>query len=164
MGKARAWDPPLEYAEIDRVYRFTTKLLERLGMSEWRVRLLTVPASKGAYADIRPLKNTHVGELRLCSSWMAENVEAVRIETLIHEMVHLTHYRLTGLIAEDLHEWVGYRVYRDFHPKWEESIEMWTDHMTQVLLGLMKEEIEEWAAEIWGLDWRDLPKSVDPDV
>ena len=86
MGK-RVFDPPLAYAEIDRVYSFTTHVLRALGMPQWRLQVMTKPCRHTSYADITPGEMKHVGELRLAPAWMTMDVEAERIPTLIQVTV-----------------------------------------------------------------------------
>ncbi|GAA1436354.1 hypothetical protein GCM10009616_35900 [Microlunatus lacustris] len=151
----RQFDPPLEYAEINRVYDFTTRLLDRLSMGQWRLQVMASPATKGCYASIGPVESKHVGELRLGAEWMAWDLETERIPTLVHEVLHLTHRDLTDWVTDDLHGSVGYKTYGDLHKRWERGIERWVDHMTQVLLGLLSDDVSAWAEELWGKDWRD---------
>lgn len=152
----RQFDPPLTYKEVGRVYDFTNKLLARLGMAQWRMQILTEPAPKGAGADIKPMAEKYVGELRLGRRWMHYSVEDERIPTLVHEVLHLVHRELTDWWTEDAYQLIGKNLYRELDPRYIVVVERWVDHMTQVLLGLLRPEIEQWAAEIWGRKWREI--------
>ena len=154
MARA-SFDPPLPYSEISRVYDFTTWLLEKMGMPQWRIQVTEAPAPRNAYACIAPAEGKHVGELSLGPAWMSYDLEAERIPTLIHEIVHLTHRGLTDIITDDMHRWVGSFAYGEMHRVWTREIELWVDHMSQVLLGLLRPDWEIKAAEIWGDDWRE---------
>ena len=151
---ARQFDPPLTYAEINRVYEFTTHVLTALGMPQWRMQISDRPCAAKAYATIEPMDLVAVGQLALAANWEALDVEATRIPTLIHECLHLTHRDLTMFWADDCPQWMGYRAQQMLDSQWERGIERWVDHMTQVLLGHLP--WEDWAEEVWGPDWKTI--------
>lgn len=146
----RKFDPPLVYEEIGRVYDFTTWFLEKLGMPQWRMQVQTSPAPKDCYADITPTEGKHVGELRLAPGWMDLSTEEEKVETLVHECLHLTHHELTRLKGDVLPRYIGWKAIAEVDAEWNRAIEMWTDHMTQFVLGTMKEEIAAKRIELWG--------------
>ena len=167
VGK-RVFDPPLAYAEIDRVYSFMTHVLRALGMPQWRLQVMTKPCRRTSYADITPGEMKHVGELRLAPAWMTMDVEAERIPTLVHECLHLTHAELTHLWSDEMcGKYLGTRGVIELGPLWERAIEMWVDQQTQVMLALLP--WEDWAEEVWGPEaaaqglesWRDLGSTQD---
>lgn len=150
MSRKREFDPPLSYLEISRVYAFTTHVLDEiLGMPSWRLQVLSAPCPINAYATIKPTENKMVGELALSAGWEGLDLEDERIPTLIHECLHLTHYELTHQVSDRAYRFVPSAVYPEFHEQWERAIEMWVDHMTQVILGGFAERIERWREEIW---------------
>lgn len=155
MPRKQIFDPPLPYAEIDRVYQFMAWIMAELGISHWRIQVTEAPAPRDAYAQIEPIDGKYLGELSLGPDWMARDLEEERIQTLIHEALHLTHADLTHHVTDRFYAYVGHQTYSQLEPEWKRSIELWVDHMTQVIRRLLKPAIEAKAAEIWGDDWRE---------
>lgn len=158
----RSFNPPLTYEEIDRVYQFTTRVLNQLGLPQWRMQIRDSPCHRNCYATIEPQDDKYVGELSLSASWMAIDLEAERIQTLVHECLHLTHAELTRQVSDRAIEFIPVRLFHEFDTEWRHAIELWVDHMTQFTLWAMKIEIAEWAAEIWGEDWKEQGSSRAP--
>jgi hypothetical protein len=150
MTKPNVFDPPMPMHEVSRIYDLTTWLLERLGMPMWRIQFLERPCDRDSYATIKPVDGKHIGELAVHPEWMTLDLDENRVVTLVHEMLHLTHRILTDVVNEDIRPNVGAIPWFTIEARWNRAIELWTDHMTQVLLGLLKPELEAKVAEIWG--------------
>ena len=163
MPRARHFDPPLTYREISRVYAFTTKVLDEiLGMPAWRIQIQSAPCPSNSYATIKPVENKMIGEMALSANWEDLDLEDEKVPTLLHEMLHLTHFELTYQISERAYRFVPSAAYSEFHDSWNRAIELWTDHMTQIILGQAADLLEQWRKEIW--DGEAEEQEAEPDA
>jgi hypothetical protein len=143
----RHFDPPLTTDEVTKVYEITTWVLNRLGLPTWRMQIQTTPGGPKVYAAIRPMEDKHVGELSLGTHWMRYSREE-KTETVVHECVHLIHHRLSAL-RDDAYRYMGSDSLMRFQDLFSNGIEMMTDHITQLLLGLLGEELGAMAKRLW---------------
>lgn len=156
MASKRVFDPPMITDEISSIYSFTTNVLRDLGLPQWRMHFISSPCHRDAYATVEVASEKHTADLKVCADWMEENLESVRIPTLVHECLHLTHASLTNSVSDEMIQYVPMKIYSELHDRWQRSIELWTDHMSQVILSAWEERIAEWAEEAWGSDWRTI--------
>lgn len=86
--------PHVSQFEGERVVRFGAWLLTMLRLSNWRVDLAASPCDEDNIAHVDITEGRHVATVYLSSSWMEES-EEVRLNCVIHEIMHVVHYRLT---------------------------------------------------------------------
>lgn len=95
--------PHVTQFEGERVVRFAAWLLTMLRLSNWRVDLAADPAEEENIASVHMTEGRHVATVYLASDWM-QRLDEERMNCIIHEMMHVVHYRLTNHMYSHLEE------------------------------------------------------------
>lgn len=89
--------------EAQAVVDFAIDVLELLHMPGWQILVMDDPADEDDLASISTVEGKYTAQLHLASDWMKRTDEE-RCETVVHEVLHLLHFRVNHVIddARDL--------------------------------------------------------------
>lgn len=121
--------------EARRVLVFCQQVVATLHLTRHELILSAEPTEDDVVASIEPTDARFAAELRLCADWMARTVE-VKISTLVHEVLHLTHAELVhDTSAVLLHaSTVSQELYGSWRAVLNAHCERWVDRMTAVVV------------------------------
>lgn len=143
--------PHFSREEGERVVRFAAWILTCLRMANWRVDLSPEPSDEDAIAEVNCVEGRHVATVALASDWK-DRPDEERMNAVIHEMMHVVHYRLThhmyshlekgGFVPDATREimWEGTRIEAEFmadhlagaFSQWVAVRQQWSDTMDAV--------------------------------
>lgn len=78
---------------------FAIDVLQLLNMPGWQVLVMEEPAEEDAVASISPVYGKYTAQLYLGSDWM-KRTDDDRCETVVHEVLHLLHFRINHVIDD----------------------------------------------------------------
>ena len=117
--------------EAQAVCDFAINVLELLHMPGWQVLVMEEPADEDCVASILPIEGKYTAQLYLCTDWMKRS-EDERCETVVHEMLHLLHFRINHIFDDASHLMHDHE-HRDLERRYRRETELMVDHLAKFL-------------------------------
>ena len=117
--------------EAQAVADFAAEVLGALSMPSWQVLVMEKPAHEDAVASITPVEGKYTAQLYLCSDWM-KRTDQDRRETVVHEVLHLLHFRINHVIA-DAADLMREHEHDALEVRYRRETELMVDHLAKFL-------------------------------
>lgn len=89
--------------EVNRINTFLTDVAGTLKLSGWDVGLAPEVGDEDCIAAIQIEQQRHVATISVCGDWLQRS-DDVKVNALIHEVLHIAHHDLTSVIYHVLPE------------------------------------------------------------
>lgn len=89
--------------EVNRITQFLKDIGESLKLGGWDIHLAPEATDNDCIAHIVAEEQRHIASVYVCADWMQRSDE-IRVNTLIHEVLHITHHDLTAVVYHVLPE------------------------------------------------------------
>jgi hypothetical protein len=117
--------------EAQAVADFASEVLTALRMPSWQVLVMEEPADEDCVASISTVEGKYTAQLYLASDWM-KRTDQDRRETVVHEMLHLLHFRVNHVI-EDAELLLREHEAADLDRRYHRETELMVDHLAKFL-------------------------------
>ena len=136
---------PLPEREQRRIVRFCADITRTLLLGHYSVGLSEDPAPDDALASIEVTDGRHAATVKVTAGWMGLSDE-VKVNSLIHETLHITHERLNRVIYDTLYEshYMPDAAYRMLCEQIRRECEFMVDHWAGAISEFTKPH-ERWA-------------------
>ncbi|WHT21010.1 hypothetical protein N8J89_08065 [Crossiella sp. CA-258035] len=120
--------------EQDRILAFCVEVLQRLGMPSYELVLSDEPSDEGTDASIASVPGRYAATLRVCKRWDSLP-KSEKVNTLVHEMLHLTHADLVqdAMLPLEFSPSVSSDLRQAVRGILDMGTERWVDRMSYVI-------------------------------
>lgn len=129
--------------EAQAVADFATEVIGALHLPGWQVLVMEEPADGDCIASIDYVDGKYTAQLYLCSDWM-KRTDAERCETVVHEVLHLLHFRVNHVI-DDARDFMHHHEHDALSRRYRRETELMVDHLAK-FLSRTHSLSEAWAA------------------
>lgn len=120
---------------------FVAEIIGKMGLSRWKVLVMDEPAPEDSLATITLNPQRYIAELKIGYGWPELSLEEKR-EVLLHETLHLWHYRLNHIV-EDLEDSLSDKVMKLVWKRYTREVEYMVDQIS-IFLTEDKDLAELW--------------------
>lgn len=119
--------------EAQAVCDFAAEVLTTLHMPGWQILVMEVPVpdDEEAWAMIDTVEGKYTAQLSLCSEWMKLD-DRQRRETVVHEVLHLLHFRVNHVI-DDARDLMHDHEHDALQKRYNRETELMVDHLAKFL-------------------------------
>lgn len=117
--------------EAQAVADFASEVLTTLNMPGWRILVMDEPADDDSVASIDTVYGKYTAQVYLASDWM-KRTDQDRRETVVHEMLHLLHFRINH-IFDDAAELMRDHEHEALNTRYRRETELMVDHLAKFL-------------------------------
>lgn len=118
----------LTNVEADAVADFACEILGALRMPQWTILIMEDPADDDCLAEIKPVDGRYVAQLYLSKEWMQRSTQERR-GTIVHEVLHLVHARLSDAVITDSLHLMHDHEHDDWSRRVRREFELMVDHL-----------------------------------
>lgn len=106
-GTDLLWDT-LCQGEVDSISNYLDWLRGTLGLPQWKIYLAYNPALTGTTASIEVETLKYTAVVHVCLDWVTRD-PAEQAMVLLHEVLHVTHHRVSAIVHDELYDLVPIR-------------------------------------------------------
>ena len=117
--------------EAQAVCDFATEVLTALHMPGWTILVMEEPSDDDCVASINWTYGKYTAQLYLCSDWM-KRTDQDRRETVVHEVLHLLHFRVNHVI-DDAADLMREHEHDALYVRYRRETELMVDHLAKFL-------------------------------
>lgn len=117
--------------EAQAVADFASEVLTALHMPGWQVLIMDDPADDDDVASISTVHGKYTAQVYLASDWM-RRTDQDRRETVVHEMLHLLHFRIDHIL-DDAANYMRDHEHEALATRYRRETELMVDHLAKFL-------------------------------
>lgn len=117
--------------EAQAVCDFAIEVMTALHMPGWQILVMEEPADEDDVASISPVEGKYTAQLWLASDWM-KRTEHDRLETVVHEVLHLLHFRINHVL-DDAADFMRDHEHEALYARFRRETELMVDHLAKFL-------------------------------
>lgn len=117
--------------EAQAIADFAIEILAALHMPGWQILISEEPTDEDDIAAISPMDTKYTAVLYLASDWMKRSEEERR-ETIVHEVLHLLHFRVNH-VFEDARNLMHDYEHDALQLRYTRETELMVDHLAKFL-------------------------------
>lgn len=119
--------------EAQAVCDFAAEVLTALRMPAWTILVMEEPADDDDLGSINYVEGKYTAQLWLSSDWM-KRTDQDRRETVVHEVLHLLHFRVNHVI-DDARDLMPNHEHDALQRRYRRETELMVDHLAKFLAG-----------------------------